>query len=510
MFAIAALATIALAQQPGKQKDNKKPPLQMSTCTSSGCNQQTKAVVLDSNWMWAHKVGDSTNCYTGDDWDKTLCPDPVTCAENCALDGGDYGATYGVTTSGDEIDLKFVTKGQYGSNVGSRTFLMDGDDSFYMFKLLNNEFTFDVDASQLPCGLNGALYFVAMDADGGMSKYPSNKAGAAYGTGYCDAQCPHDIKFIDGAANIKNWTTDPSDPNSGTGMYGTCCTEMDIWESNSISEALTPHACSVTGQHRCNGTECGDGAQRDDGVCDKDGADFNPFRLGDKGFYGPGANFTVDSTQKITVVTQFITSDNTDTGDLVEIRRFYVQNGKTIPTGAVSVGGKMYDSITDGYVNAQKTLFGDTNTFEAKGGLKAMGEQMANGMVLVMSLWADYAVNMLWLDSDYPPSKPVGTPGVARGTCSTSSGVPSTIIENNPDATVKYSNIKIGTINSTFPSGPPGPPSPPGPPTPNNCPGGSLSACMALCPSNPPAAYKACVADCVQRCPTQRPRDQQL
>ena len=48
--------------------------------------------------------------------------------------------------------------------------------------------------SQLPCGLNGALYFVEMQADGGLSEYPGNKAGAAYGTGYCDAQCPHDIK----------------------------------------------------------------------------------------------------------------------------------------------------------------------------------------------------------------------------------------------------------------------------------------------------------------------------
>ena len=36
-----------------------------------------------------------------------------------------------------------------------------------MFKLLNQEFSFEVDASNLPCGLNGALYFVAMDADGG-------------------------------------------------------------------------------------------------------------------------------------------------------------------------------------------------------------------------------------------------------------------------------------------------------------------------------------------------------
>jgi cellulose 1,4-beta-cellobiosidase len=67
-----------------------------------------------------------------------------------------------------------------------------------MFKLKNQEFTFDVDMSNLGCGLNGALYFVEMDADGGKSKYANNKAGAKYGTGYCDSQCPHDIKFIGG------------------------------------------------------------------------------------------------------------------------------------------------------------------------------------------------------------------------------------------------------------------------------------------------------------------------
>ena len=38
---------------------------------------------------------------------------------------------------------------------------------YEMFKLLNQEFSFEVDTSNLPCGLNGALYFVAMDADGG-------------------------------------------------------------------------------------------------------------------------------------------------------------------------------------------------------------------------------------------------------------------------------------------------------------------------------------------------------
>jgi len=37
-----------------------------------------------------------------------------------------------------------------------------------------------------------------MDADGGTSKYTGNKAGAKYGTGYCDSQCPRDLKFING------------------------------------------------------------------------------------------------------------------------------------------------------------------------------------------------------------------------------------------------------------------------------------------------------------------------
>jgi hypothetical protein len=32
------------------------------------------------------------------------------------------------------------------------------------------------------------LYFVQMDLDGGMNRGGSNKAGAVYGTGYCDAE----------------------------------------------------------------------------------------------------------------------------------------------------------------------------------------------------------------------------------------------------------------------------------------------------------------------------------
>ena len=92
-----------------------------------------------------------------------------------------------------------------------------------------------------------------------------------------------------------------------------------------MGEAFTPHVCSVTEQTACTGDDCGNGSDnRYDAFCDKDGCDFNSFRMGNKSFLGPG--LTVDTNSVITVVTQFITSDNTTTGDLSEIRRIYVQN----------------------------------------------------------------------------------------------------------------------------------------------------------------------------------------
>ena len=48
---------------------------------------------------------------------------------------------------------------------------------------------------------SGAQYHTAAQ-DGGLH-YPGNSAGPAYGTGYCDAQCPHDIKWINGEANME-------------------------------------------------------------------------------------------------------------------------------------------------------------------------------------------------------------------------------------------------------------------------------------------------------------------
>lgn len=204
MYSAAVLATFSFllgagAQQVGTLNAENHPALTIQKCASGGtCTDENDSIVLDANWRWLHSTSGSTNCYTGNTWDATLCPDAATCTANCALDGADYAGTYGITSSGDSLKLSFVT----GSNVGSRTYLMDSETTYKEFALLGNEFTFTVDVSKLPCGLNGALYFVPMDKDGGMSKYPTNKAGAKYGTGYCDAQCPQDMKFVNGTVSF--------------------------------------------------------------------------------------------------------------------------------------------------------------------------------------------------------------------------------------------------------------------------------------------------------------------
>ncbi|KAJ7470179.1 Exoglucanase 1 [Mycena galericulata] len=445
---LAALLPVALSQLAGTNTAENHPALTWQKCTGTGgtsCTTQSSAVVLDSNWRWLHDgVTGFTNCYTGNTWNTQFCPDGKTCAANCALDGADYSGTYGISTSGNALTLKFVT----GSNVGSRVYLLaPGSTTEYQtFNFENSEFVsrsqFDVDVSQLPCGLNGALYFSQMDADGGVAKSAgTNKAGAKYGTGYCDSQCPRDMKFINGVANVAGWTPDSNNANTGTGSMGTCCPEMDVWEANSISSAVTPHPCSTLGQSTCTGTTCS-AANSTQGTCDQAGCDFNSYRMGNTTFYGPG--LTIDTKQKITVVTQFVGSP------ITSIKRFYVQNGKVTANSNSNIAGVTGNSISDSFCAAQKTAFGDTNTFASKGGLSGMSQAAAAGMVLVMSIWDDYAANMLWLDAPYPPTKSASSPGVTRGTCSASSGVPSQVESASPNAQVIYSNIKFGPIGSTF------------------------------------------------------------
>lgn len=257
-------------------------------------------------------------------------------------------------------------------------------------------------------------------------------------------------------ANVEGWTG--TSANAGNGGLGTCCSEMDIWEANNDAAALTPHPCSTTGQESCSGDQCA----RDTGLCDADGCDFNSFRMGDKTFLGKG--MTVDTSKPFTVVTQFVTSDNTSTGTLTEIRRLYVQGGKVIQNSNVNIPGiDPVNSITENFCTQQKSVFGDTNAFAQHGGLAKMGQSLGNGMVLSLSIWDDYSAGMLWLDSNYPTDADATKPGIARGTCGTSSGLPTTVESTSPGASVTFSNIKFGDIGSTFSSTGVSSPAPPPP-----------------------------------------------
>ncbi|CAL4189796.1 unnamed protein product, partial [Meganyctiphanes norvegica] len=465
-LAFVALIATGYGQQMATNTAEEHPKLSIGVCKegdNGNCAKEQASITIDSNWRWTHVAEDYVNCYTGNVWDAEYCPDAATCTENCALDGVDattWEQTYGITTwdEGDDsgMELVFVTEGPYSTNIGSRVYLLDTDDTNYrMFTLKNREFTMDVDVSGIGCGLNGAVYFVEMDRDGGLSEFDGNKCGSNYGTGYCDAQCPHDMKWISGEANCEDWQGADNDANSGTGHYGACCFEMDIWEANNMANSFTPHDCALTGYYRCEGTECGDNDsdERYDGVCDKDGCDWAVYRLGHQEFYGPGSEYTLDSTQPFTIVTQFITSDGTDSGDLVEVKRKYVQNGQVIDNPAANLpegGISAFDSVTDEYCHDIKEYFGDVQDFALKGGLKDMGDALDRGVVLTLSLWDDHFAYMLWLDSQYPVEVPADTPGVQRGPCPTDGGRPEDLEANFADSSVKFMNLKFGPIDSTY------------------------------------------------------------
>jgi cellulose 1,4-beta-cellobiosidase len=365
----------------------------------------------------------------------------------------DYTMKYGVSFTDHGVKLQFGTKGKYGMNYGSRVYVMEGE-KYKVFMLKNREFTFDVDLSETPCGLNAAVYFVGMNPEGDKG-LGNNEAGAKYGLGYCDAQCPRHMKWLRGEANL-DW-----DPATQQGHFGNCCPELDVFEANRNASAFTLHPCESAAPEQCEGGACGQ-------TCDLAGCQFHSYPLGSQGFWGPGLE--VDTTKPVTVVTQFLTFDGTDGGPLSEIRRFYRQNGKLINNSDASVGSypdMKGRSITETFCNAQHAAQLSTGdalkdrsyTPEMGGYMKKMGEALDRGMVLILSLWDDPSTNMAWLDS------PVGFGQTSErrlaylnGPCF---GRPQTArTEHAPSANVKYSSFKYGEIGSTCPDCPP-PPAPP-------------------------------------------------
>ena len=102
MYKTLALASLSLfgaarAQQVGTSQTETHPKLTWQTCTGTGgksCTNKQGSIVLDSNWRWAHVTSGYTNCFDGNSWNTTACPDGSACTKNCAIDGADYSGTY--------------------------------------------------------------------------------------------------------------------------------------------------------------------------------------------------------------------------------------------------------------------------------------------------------------------------------------------------------------------------------------------------------------------------------
>ncbi|KAI0391992.1 carbohydrate-binding module family 1 protein [Xylariaceae sp. FL0594] len=367
------------------------PPLTVYKCTTAGgCVAQQRSLVIDWNYHWFH-TADWNSCTTSTGVNATLCPDEATCASNCFIQGNANYTNSGVITSGDSLTMYQYTLNDLGEyqNASPRLYLLGSDGNYEMLQLLNQELTFTVDLSTLPCGENGALYLGEMDKTGGRNQY--NTGGAGYGSGYCDAQCP-----------VQNW----KNGTLNTKGEGYCCNEMDILEANSRANAFTPHPCNS-----------------DD--CDRGGCGLNPYAKGYKNYYGPGG--VVDTTKPFTVVTQFQTTDGTKNGVLNRITRKYIQNGKVVAS-ALPQG----DVITTESCNA------DDASAQKFGSLTTMGQALGRGMVLTFAIWNDGAQFMNWLDSG------------SNGPCSATEGDPALILKNNPRTHVVFSNIRWGDIGSTF------------------------------------------------------------
>jgi len=163
--------------------------------------------------------------------------------EECILEGLDaagYADKYGISVDPDTNSLTFeyaTLPSSYSpayATYGTRSMVTDlSSDSggYAMFDLLGKELTFTVDVSevriarrsrnsilrhpchqrhfpleiQVPAGMNAAIYLVSMDQMGNIgATYEdgnTNQAGWTRGVGYCDAQCPTDLNFVQGLAS---------------------------------------------------------------------------------------------------------------------------------------------------------------------------------------------------------------------------------------------------------------------------------------------------------------------
>nr|BAF57380.1 putative glycosyl hydrolase family7 [uncultured symbiotic protist of Neotermes koshunensis] len=242
-------ALIAFALSAPSNTTEVHPKFTWSKCTKAGCTKVNGFIVHDKH------IGDTKDRGTT---------------------GIDYEKDVGVTVKGDTVIQKLVSNGAFKKVIGSRLYILTADEKLYEeFALVGKEFTYTVDMSEIPCGVNAALYTVEMGGEGQRDERRSLWRRLL--------RCP-------------------------LALMATAGPEMDIQEASSKAMVFTAHCC-----------------QTSTSGCDTSGCGYNPYRdTKDKTFWAVGGK--VDVSKPVTIVTQFVGTG----ASLTSIKRKYVQGGKAI------------------------------------------------------------------------------------------------------------------------------------------------------------------------------------
>ncbi|KAF9889476.1 hypothetical protein FE257_007379 [Aspergillus nanangensis] len=130
-MAIKGLAALALLSAiHGHQPASPDQPPNLTTwiCTSSGgCVAQDTSIVLEWESRVIHETDSPTPCLSTNVINSTICPDPVTCAQNCVVEAANYTHS-GVSTAGDTLTLQqYVHENGQPQPASPRVFLLGPD-----------------------------------------------------------------------------------------------------------------------------------------------------------------------------------------------------------------------------------------------------------------------------------------------------------------------------------------------------------------------------------------------
>ncbi|KAF5251178.1 hypothetical protein FANTH_3722 [Fusarium anthophilum] len=318
-----SLFTSAYAQWPCGNIEEVHPPFTWHECIQKPCSKYFGAIVLESSLR-------ETNCCAGSfnikDLHRTHCKkkDKDTCPVDCCIEGADYRA-HGIKTEGTSLTMDLGATAPHVPKDLIRVMPLKDTERYPNKPLVrrhDSEYTFDIDVRNVPPGYKARVSLNWMEPDGARTRKKGDKAGAKYGTGYCDAACDKGQRFVEGTANYDGWVPDKHDPMLGAGRMSACCHTTVLWEGNIESTDYHWSPCLPPWYHMCDKDKCTT-------KCFALGCRWNPNGNKMKPFYGPGPTNTIDSKKTFSVVTQFFIQQTPKVENIFKTRAtYYIQEGK--------------------------------------------------------------------------------------------------------------------------------------------------------------------------------------